>query len=60
MNSSSGRAFAKYAVTLIASLVLYGVALVVSLRWLKAGPPEEWKYSIAVLPVLPAWEFRWR
>lgn len=54
MNSSSGRAFGKYAVMLIAALVLYGVALVVSLRWLKAGPPEEWKYSIAVLPVLPA------
>ncbi len=54
MENRCRRSFAKYAATFVISLVLYGVALVVSLRWLRAGPPEEWKYSIAVLPVLPA------
>jgi hypothetical protein len=45
---------AKYAALMTASLVLYAGALVLSLLWLKTGPPEPWKYSIAVLPVLPA------
>jgi len=48
------RPMATYAVTLLTSLLLYGVALVVSLRWLHAGPPGPWKYAIALLPVLPA------
>lgn len=54
MENRCGRPFATYAGMMIVSLVLYGVALVVSLRWLRAGPPEIWKYSIAILPVLPA------
>ena len=54
MKSTCQRSAAKYAATFLAALVLYGAALVVSLRWLQAGAPEQWKYSIAVLPVLPA------
>ena len=45
---------AKYAAIMIASILLYAGALVVSLLWLKTDPPWPWKYSIAVLPVLPA------
>jgi O-antigen/teichoic acid export membrane protein len=48
------RPAAKYVVMLFVALGLYAVALVVSLRWLQAGPAEPWKYAIAVLPVLPA------
>ena len=48
------RPVAKYVVTMVISLLLYAVALVVSLLWLKAGRRKPWKYSIAVLPVLPA------
>jgi O-antigen/teichoic acid export membrane protein len=49
-----GRPFGMYAGMLLVSLVLYAAALVVSLHWLRSGPPEIWKYSIALLPVLPA------
>ena len=54
MENRCSRPLAKYVVTFVISLVLYGVALVVSLRWLHAGVEGPWKYSIAVLPVLPA------
>src|SRR5262245_29104874 len=36
------------------SLLLYGAALVVSLRWLHAGIEGPLKYVVALLPVLPA------
>ncbi len=54
MKSFVDRSFARYALALITSLVLYGAALVVSLTWLKAGVAWPWKFGIAVLPVLPA------
>jgi hypothetical protein len=48
------RPAAKYSATMLISLLLYGAALVVSLRWLEAGVEGPWKYAIALLPVLPA------
>ena len=54
MKSLFCRPAAKYTVTMLAALVVYGIALVVSLRWLEAGAESPWKYAIAVLPVLPA------
>ena len=44
----------RYLVTMLIWLVLYGVALVVSLKWLRAGAESPAKYSVAILPVLPA------
>jgi hypothetical protein len=44
---------AKYTMTMLLSLVLYIVALVVSLTWLKSGVEGQWKFAIAMLPVLP-------
>lgn len=59
MNASgacSGRAMRSYALEIVIALVLYSVVLSVSLRWLKLHPTttSQWKYLIAVLPVLPA------
>lgn len=48
------RPVAKYAATMLISLVLYALVLIVSLRWLQAGAYESLKYPIALLPVLPA------
>ena len=44
----------RYTVTMLVALGLYGVALVLSLRWLHYHPEAPGKYAIAVLPVLPA------
>src|SRR3954470_15492489 len=45
---------AMYAVGMVVSFALYAVVLVISLTWLKAGVDGPLKYSVAVMPVLPA------
>src|SRR5690349_8566608 len=54
MNSWFQGSCGRYVVAMLFWLVLYGVALVVSLKWLEAGVASPSKYSVAVLPVLPA------
>lgn len=59
METVCRKSFARYATTMCVLLVLYGAALVVSLRWLEAGVGEPWKYLVATLPVWPALGIPW-
>ncbi|OAI57810.1 hypothetical protein AYO47_07580 [Planctomyces sp. SCGC AG-212-M04] len=43
-----------YVWSVLGAVLLYAIALVISLRWLHDAPGPPWKYFIAVLPVLPA------
>ena len=54
MNNSNQRPLARNVVMMLISLALYAVALVISLKWLQAGVDGPLKYSVALLPVLPA------
>jgi hypothetical protein len=59
METVCRKSFARYATTMSVLLVLYGAALVVSLRWLEAGVAGPWKYLVATLPVWPALGIPW-
>jgi hypothetical protein len=59
MKSSCERSAARYAVELVVVFLLYGAALVVSLRWLQAGVEGPLKYVAALLPVVPALGIPW-
>ncbi len=59
MENLCRKSFATYATTMCVLLVLYGAALVVSLRWLQAGVADPWKYLVATLPVWPCLGIPW-
>jgi hypothetical protein len=46
MENVCRKSFTRYATTMVILLALYAVALVVSLRWLKAGVAGPWTYLV--------------
>jgi Na+/melibiose symporter-like transporter len=59
MDNHCWKPLTRYYISMSVSLVLYAVALVVSLLCLKAGVEGPWKYVVATLPVWPALGIPW-
>ena len=59
MDNHCWKPLTRYYISMSVSLVLYAVALVVSLMSLKEGIEGPWKYVVATLPVWPALGIPW-